>query len=532
MKKLGITWNLALLVMLCACNEEQPNASMSDEQSREVRFTSTVETAMTRAAGAAWTTGDRIGVYMLKSGETLAQGSLLGEGAYVTNAGDGNFVSATNTPLEYPEDGSAVDFIAYYPYQEDVVSPYIYNINVADQTDPEKIDLLYSENLTGRDLSSPTGNLQFYHQLSTLVLKLKGENLTGVQVEISGLPTKATFALADGTLTVDEASTADIIMYTNADAAEVSAMLIPQMLDGALSLRMTLGGKTKEFQVSIQDNELKAGERYTFTVNVTNTGDISGGDEPITAAYESWFETPLITDAQLNDDNLMYVVHDMPVGWDSSRSTETPRNYSMLYDKTLKFAYWVAYPLFSACLGESGRSNAWDYDPVMSTSFQVNLSKAFEEYPLYDRGHQIPSADRTRTRTLNATTYYYTNMTPQVGQGMNQSIWANLEDAVRDWASGIDTLYVVTGAMPPASNVDYTSKGMAIPEYYFKALARKISGTYRCVAFKLDNKAYSGTDYNQGRMTVDELEELTGFDFFPALEKQGMDESTVDSSWN
>ena len=123
-------------------------------------------------------------------------------------------------------------------------------------------------------------------------------------------------------------------------------------------------------------------------------------------------------------------------------------------------------------------------------------------------------------------------MTPQVGQGMNQSIWANLEDAVRDWASGIDTLYVVTGAMPPASNVDYTSKGMAIPEYYFKALARKISGTYRCVAFKLDNKAYSGTDYNQGRMTVDELEELTGFDFFPALEKQGMDESTVDSSWN
>ena len=531
MKKLGITWNLALLVMLCACNEEQPNASMSDEQSREVRFTSTVETAMTRAAGAAWTTGDRIGVYMLKSGETLAQGSLLGEGEYVTNAGDGNFVSATNTPLEYPEDGSAVDFIAYYPYQEDVVSPYIYNINVADQTDPEKIDLLYSKNLTGRDLSSPTGNLQFYHQLSTLVLKLKGENLTGVQVEISGLPTQATFALTDGTLTVDDASTADITMYTNADATEVSAVLIPQMLDGALSLRMTLGGKTKEFQVSIQDNELKAGERYTFTVNVTNTGDISGGDEPIAAAYESWFETPLITDEQLNDDNLMYVIHDMPNGWKTPNSTRALRNYSMLYDKTLKFAYWVAYPLFSACVGNQDRTDDWGYDPAVPTSFQANLNKGFSEN--YDRGHQIPSGDRTCDYDTNASTFYYTNMTPQVGQGMNQSIWVALESAVRDkWMSGIDTLYVVTGAMPPASNVDYTSKGMAIPEYYFKALARKISGTYRCVAFKLDNRVYSGTDYNQGRMTVDELEELTGFDFFPALEKQGMDESTVDSSWN
>lgn len=528
MKKLGITWNLALLVMLCACNEEQPNASMSDEQSREVRFTSTVETAMTRAAGAAWTTGDRIGVYMLKSGETLAQGSLLGEGAYVTNAGDGNFVSATNTPLEYPEDGSAVDFIAYYPYQEDVVSPYIYNINVADQTDPEKIDLLYSKNLTGRDLSSPTGNLQFYHQLSTLVLKLKGENLTGVQVEISGLPTQATFALADGTLTVDDASTGDITMYTNADATEVSAVLIPQILTEPLSLTMTLNGKTQNFNVTIKDNELKAGERYSFTANVSDAG---GGVDIPAAEYEHWYETPAITAEQLADDNLQYVVHKMENGWTDKVSGKSLRNYSLLYDKSLRISYWVAYPLFTACLSGVDRKDNYGFDPLVDSRFQTDLSGG-SYGGSYSRGHQLPSADRLCSRASNTSTFYSTNITPQ-NSNMNSGIWQQLENKVRGWASAMDTVYVVTGAMPPKSNVPKI-KETAIPEYYFKAVARKVSGTYRCIAFRFDNKAEANnSSLSEGRMTVDELEELTGFDFFPALEKQyGMDESTVDSSWN
>lgn len=49
---------------------------------------------------------------------------------------------------------------------------------------------------------------------------------------------------------------------------------------------------------------------------------------------------------------------------------------------------------------------------------------------------------------MNNQTFYYTNMTPQLQNGLNGAIWAQLEGAVRGWSSGIDTLYVVTGAMP------------------------------------------------------------------------------------
>lgn len=54
-----------------------------------------------------------------------------------------------------------------------------------------------------------------------------------------------------------------------------------------------------------------------------------------------------------------------------------------------------------------------------------------------------------------------------------------------------------------------------IPKYYFKALARKVNGQFQTIAYKLDNRDYDDRNYNQGIMSVKELEEMTGFTFFP-----------------
>lgn len=127
-------------------------------------------------------------------------------------------------------------------------------------------------------------------------------------------------------------------------------------------------------------------------------------------------------------------------------------------------------------------------------------------------------------------------MTPQIGQGLNQTIWAALETAVRGWCSGTDTLYVVTGAMPTTQtdkNITYTSdnsgKGVAVPKYYFKALARRLSstGSYQTIAFKMDQKKYSNSNYSQCAISVNELEELTGFTFFPNIDDQYKNNSNV-----
>ena len=127
-------------------------------------------------------------------------------------------------------------------------------------------------------------------------------------------------------------------------------------------------------------------------------------------------------------------------------------------------------------------------------------------------------------------------MTPQVGQGFNQTIWAALEKAVRGWRSGTDTLYVVTGAMPTTAtdkNIKYVKdndgKNVAVPKYYFKALARRNSSqnAYQTIAFKMDNKKYSGNNYAQYALSVNELEEITGFEFFPQIDDQYKSNSKV-----
>ena len=43
------------------------------------------------------------------------------------------------------------------------------------------------------------------------------------------------------------------------------------------------------------------------------------------------------------------------------------------------------------------------------------------------------------------------------------------------------------------------------------------STNYYTIGFRFDNKQYSGTDYDSYRVTVSQLEQETGFTFFPSL---------------
>ena len=119
-------------------------------------------------------------------------------------------------------------------------------------------------------------------------------------------------------------------------------------------------------------------------------------------------------------------------------------------------------------------------------------------------------------------------MTPQIGKTLNQTVWAKLENAVRGWSSNVDTLYVVTGAMPTTStdgNItyarDHSGGKVAIPKYYFKALAKinRQTGEAVTVAFKYDQKSYANDDsYTNHMISVKELETITGFTFFPGID--------------
>ncbi|MGM5629988.1 DNA/RNA non-specific endonuclease [Apibacter raozihei] len=252
--------------------------------------------------------------------------------------------------------------------------------------------------------------------------------------------------------------------------------------------------------VSNGSNDLKV--RLTQEPNPgTDTGNLG------------WVELP----ERKNLTNTMFVRHSLP-------DNPTIRNYSMLYDTEQKVAYWVAYPMHSSYIGSSGRTDAWDFDPNISQSQQASLFKGISGY---DRGHQIPSADRTSSKNNNKTTFYFSNMTPQ-NKDLNQKLWANLENKVRTWTYQCDTLYVVTGAMITSSTdskinyaYDNNKNKIAIPKYYFKALLKRTKNNFTSIAYKMDNVSpTNNTNFKLYQLTVKELEDLTNFVFFPKIAEE------------
>ena len=517
---LGIMLSLGILQ---SCQNDETNIIQNEVNNKGITFSSIIDDAQnSRAYDTSWEANDVIGVFMLANSNVLARNI-----PYATSKGDGYFVSK-NSPIYYPEDNSAVDFIAYYPYSETISDYKNYPIDLSNQTKQNAIDLMTAVNLTNRQLTSPQGNLQFKHLLAKLVLNLKstsGSSLKGIKASISGLKVKGTANLSDGTITPSGEATT-FSLFINEEATQAEAILLPQALSGNLKIKLELNGQSKEIETEISGS-IERGYKYIYNVNVNYQGGEITTDPQ--AKYTRWTETPLITESELAKPNIKYITHYSKEYYRTSTLNGVEiRNYSMLYDTDLKMAYWVAYPLCDWYLKDNiGRTEDWNYDDLLDKSLQPNLKKnSFNDKgDDYDKGHQIPSADRQRSnndKLINRQTFYYTNITPQSGANMNQKIWRNLEDAVRGWGSGKDTLYVVTGAMPTTPTdktinytIDNNGNKVAIPKYYFKALARKVNEQFQTIAYKLDNTPYEDGNYNVGIISVKELEELTGFTFFP-----------------
>lgn len=531
--KIGIRLLVGIVLslgILHSCQNNEALVTSGEVNENGIAFTSTIDDGQaSRAYDGMWEANDEIGLFML-SHETS---TLLDENVpYVTRKENGYFVSKIR-PIYYPEDGSQVDFIAYYPYNGQVTDYKAYAVDLRDQSAQKAIDLMTAVNLTGRDQNSPQGNLQFKHLLAKLVLNLNstGDNsLRGIKASVTGLKVKGSANLSDGVITASD-EVATVAMYINEEATQAEAVLLPQVLNGKLKIQLELNGQTKEVETQVSGS-IEPGVKYICNLQVNYKGGEVVTDPE--GQYTKWFETPVITESQLK--NYKYVTHYTALGGKSVR------NYSLLYNTDLKMAYWVAYPLHT-CYTTKGegveRKDKWIADPLVgAASFQAVLTSGYGD-KTYSRGHQCPSNDRVATQEMNNQTFYFTNQTPQRQNKFNGAIWMNLEGRVNSWASASDTVYVVTGAMPKSEVLsendlikDNQNKDVVIPAYYFKAVARKISGTYHTIAFKLEHKDYSDSkSYMNYAISVSDLEKETGFTFFPQLDASVKEQLNI-NLWN
>lgn len=238
--------------------------------------------------------------------------------------------------------------------------------------------------------------------------------------------------------------------------------------------------------------------------------DDGSGQGDIDLTKTGWLELPAMDEPALG-----YYSHSFAM------NGNTYRNYSFGWSQKDRVALWVAYPLCKFYTnGSAGRTNAWALDPLLGE----DSAAPFGGYAgNYARGHQLPSADRQCCYEANAQTFYGTNMTPQLN-AHNEGIWAELEGMVRGWANTSDTTYVVSGVTVSASSKteeDSYGNSVTIPDAYFKAILKysksSTLGTWNAAAFFLEHRDYSESLGKSHSMSIDELEEITGIDFFVNL---------------
>lgn len=203
--------------------------------------------------------------------------------------------------------------------------------------------------------------------------------------------------------------------------------------------------------------------------------------------------------------------------------------FSLCYRENYEQAEWVAYEINTAELvKEANRTDDFRPDPNISTG-----SATLADYrgSGYDRGHLAPAADLAYSTETMSESFYMSNMSPQVG-GFNRGVWKELEAQVRQWAEEFGSVYVISG--PVLNKTEYPTIGenqVAVPEYYYKVLfaPQGREGTPEMIGFLMANQK-TKEDYLTFAVSVDEIEALTGLDFFYNMEDDA--ESVLESKIN
>lgn len=136
----------------------------------------------------------------------------------------------------------------------------------------------------------------------------------------------------------------------------------------------------------------------------------------------------------------------------------------------------------------------------------------------YSRGHMCPSGDNKWNQRAQEESFLMTNICPQNSK-LNGGDWNDLEMLCRTWAKRYDRVYIVCGPVLRSSQHKtigrQRSRRITVPEAFYKVVLRTGKNA-AAIGFIYENNG-SSQPMREAVRSVDEIERLTGFDFFHAL---------------
>lgn len=196
------------------------------------------------------------------------------------------------------------------------------------------------------------------------------------------------------------------------------------------------------------------------------------------------------------------------------------QGYSVSYNTDNFLPNWVAWELYKEKLvEEASRYSRFLPDPDLRS----NLAVTTHEYTHsgWNRGHMCPAADNKWDADAMKESFYTTNICPQ-NENLNKGDWNDLEEACREWAM-TESVYIVCGPVlykEPVYGFIGKEFEIRVPEAFYKVVLKGIeNGNPQAIGFIFKNQSGNNKLYKYVN-TIDEVERITGIDFFPALDDE------------
>ena len=247
-----------------------------------------------------------------------------------------------------------------------------------------------------------------------------------------------------------------------------------------------------------------------------------GGHKPLIGSIRQTVETCAVNDTEtIVRKNIKYKA---PAGDDRLLTQLVPKDipqqllrrvgYVVSYNPETHIPNWVAWRLTeSHTTGPYKRKGIEFQEDNEAEGVKVNTFDYSRSG--YDRGHMCPSGDNKWDKTAQEQSFLMTNICPQ-DHNLNVGDWNEMENQCRKWAKRYGQIYIVAG--PILYRQKHKTIGTArvvVPEAFFKVVFCMV-GTPKAIGFIYKNVGGNRPkDYYVN--TIDEVERITGIDFFSAL---------------
>lgn len=188
--------------------------------------------------------------------------------------------------------------------------------------------------------------------------------------------------------------------------------------------------------------------------------------------------------------------------------------YLLSYNSDTRNCNWVAYELTrQEADGEVPREKNFYED------FDVRSPRATnEDYrgSGWSRGHMAPAGDMKWSENAMYQSCLLTNICPQ-DASLNSGAWESVERKCRALANQMGRVYIVCGPLynGPARTIGHNC--VRVPDSFFKVILVPEGQSYSCVGFIFPNEPVPASQKGKYALSVDDVERISGMDFFPML---------------